>query len=295
MMFWIRTPEKTYFKAGCMQIALSELKDVYGCKKAFIVTSQKRYSKGHINVIEECLRGLSVQYICFTDAGRDIEKIRQGAKEMKLFEPDVIIAAGCGCVIDSAKAMRLLYEYPETDLKALSVSNNDIRNRDMTFPRLGSRPVFAAIPALSGCTSAVSPYSVIKDGESSMLIADYQLMPDLAIADSILPGGICPGKLREALSSAAAKAVLSYKSEAATDYTRGFALKGLEGITGNYEKAAAGDSSVYEAVFEAATLCGISFANTGYTDKELSCVISEIDISDIPVPSLKERLSMLVG
>ena len=52
-MLWFRTPEKVYFKKGCMPVALDELGTEMHKKKAFIVTDTFLYKNGYVKPIEE--------------------------------------------------------------------------------------------------------------------------------------------------------------------------------------------------------------------------------------------------
>ena len=43
----VQSAEKVYFKKGCLPVAIGELKDVMGKKKAFIVTASFLYKNGY--------------------------------------------------------------------------------------------------------------------------------------------------------------------------------------------------------------------------------------------------------
>ncbi|MBR1443283.1 MAG: bifunctional acetaldehyde-CoA/alcohol dehydrogenase, partial [Firmicutes bacterium] len=187
-MLWLRTPEKVYFKKGCMPVALDELGTVMGKKRAFIVTDTFLYQNGYTKPITDKLDELGIVYTCFSDVAPDpdISSAREGAKAMASFKPDVIIALGGGSAMDAGKIMWVLYEHPEADFLDMAMRFSDIRKRIYTVPKMGEKAYFVAIPTSSGTGSEVTPFAVITDGETGIKypLADYELLPDMAIIDA---------------------------------------------------------------------------------------------------------------
>ncbi|MBO5289161.1 MAG: bifunctional acetaldehyde-CoA/alcohol dehydrogenase [Spirochaetales bacterium] len=267
-MLWFRAPEKVYFKKGCLPVALSELKDVMGKKKAFIVTDTFLYKNGYLKPIQDKLDEMGIQYTCFYDVKPDptLASAKEGAAAMKLFEPDVIIAVGGGSAMDAAKIMWVLYEHPEADFFDMAMRFMDIRKRIYTFPKMGEKAYFVAVPTSSGTGSEVTPFAVITDEESGQKypLADYELLPNMAIVDADMmmnqPKGLTSASGIDALTHA----LEAYASIMATEYTDGLALKAMKNIfeylPAAYEKGAE-DPIAREKMANASTMAGMAFAN----------------------------------
>ena len=266
-MLWFRTPEKIYFKKGCMPVALDELKNVMGKKKAFIVTDTFLYKNGYVKPLTDKLEELGITYTCFYDVSPDptLACAIEGAKAMALFEPDVIIAFGGGSPMDAAKIMWLMYEHPQADFHDMAMRFMDIRKRIYTFPKMGEKAYFVAIPTSSGTGSEVTPFAVITDEKTGVKypLADYELLPDMAIIDT--DNMMSQPKSLTAASGidAMTHALEAYASMLATDYTDGLALKALKLIF-KYLPLAYNDGSdvkAREKMANASTIAGMAFAN----------------------------------
>ncbi len=267
-MLWFRAPEKVYIKKGCMPIALQELKDVLGKKRAFLVTDSFLYKNGYTKPITDKLDEMGIPYATFADVESDPSLIsaQNGAEAMRKFEPDVIIALGGGSAMDAAKIMWVLYEHPDADFQDMAMRFSDIRKRIYTFPKMGEKAYFIAIPTSSGTGSEVTPFAVITDQETGIKypLADYELMPNMAIvdADNMMSG---PKGLTAASGiDAVSHALEAYASMMATDFTDGLALKALKVIfkylPACYENGM-NEPVAREKVAHAATMAGMAFAN----------------------------------
>ena len=267
-MLWFRTPEKVYMKRGCLPVALAELKDVPGRKKAFIVTDRFLYSNGFTKHITDRLDEMGITHTTFWDVSPDptLACAKEGAEAMKSFVPDVIIAIGGGSAMDAAKIMWVLYEHPEADFIDMAMRFMDIRKRVYTFPKMGEKAYFIAIPTTSGTGSEVTPFAVITDEATGVKypLADYELLPDMAIVDADLmmdqPKSLTSASGIDALTHA----IEAYVSMMATDYTDGLALKAIkmifEYLPRAYEHGAA-DPKAREKMADASTIAGMAFAN----------------------------------
>ncbi len=267
-MLWFRAPEKVYFKKGCLPVALNELKTVLDKKKAFIVTDQFLYKNGYTKCITDKLDELGIVYTVFYDVAPDptLACAKEGAKAMKLFEPDCIIAVGGGSAMDAGKIMWVMYEHPEVDFMDMAMRFMDIRKRIYTFPKMGEKAYFIAIPTSSGTGSEVTPFAVITDEESGIKypLADYELLPKMAIVDADMmmnqPKGLTSASGIDALTHA----LEAYASIMATDYTDGLALKAMKNIfeylPAAYENGPH-DAKAREQMATASTMAGMAFAN----------------------------------
>ncbi len=267
-MLWFRAPEKVYFKKGCLPVALDELGTVMGKKRAFIVTDTFLYKNGYTKPITDKLDEMGIVYTCFYDVAPDpnLACAKAGAEAMKSFEPDVIIALGGGSAMDAGKIMWVLYEHPEADFLDMAMRFQDIRKRIYTFPKMGEKAYFVAVPTSSGTGSEVTPFAVITDEKtgSKYPLADYELLPNMAIIDADnmkdQPKGLTSASGIDALTHS----LEAYASIMATDYTDGLALKAMKLIfkylPSAYENGSK-DMKAREEMANASTLAGMAFAN----------------------------------
>ncbi|MGN0408561.1 MAG: bifunctional acetaldehyde-CoA/alcohol dehydrogenase [Bacteroides sp.] len=267
-MLWFRAPEKVYFKKGCLPIALDELGSIMGKKKAFIVTDQYLYTSGSIKCVTDKLDEMGIRHTEFFNVTPDptLACAKEGLAQLKLFEPDCIIAIGGGSPMDAAKIMWVMYEHPEADFMDMAMRFMDIRKRVYTFPHMGDKAYFVAIPTSSGTGSEVTPFAVITDEKTGTKypLADYELMPKMAIVDADMmmnqPKGLTSASGIDALTHA----LEAYASIMATEFTDGPALKAMKNIfeylPSAYENGA-NDAKAREKMAEASTLAGMAFAN----------------------------------
>ena len=231
-MLWLRTPEKVYFKRGCLPVALDELKTVMHKKRAFIVTDTFLYKNGYTDVITNKLDEMGIRYSCFFDVTPDptLQCAREGVKAMTAFEPDVIIALGGGSAMDAAKIMWVMYEHPEVNFEDMAMDFMDIRKRVYKFPKMGEKAYFVAVPTSSGTGSEVTPFAIITDADTGIKwpIADYEILPNMAIVDvnnmMDQPKGLTAASGIDVLTHA----LEAYVSIMATDYTDGLALRAMK-------------------------------------------------------------------
>lgn len=267
-MLWFRVPEKVYIKRGCLPVALDELGNGMNKKKAFVVTDSFLYKNGYTRSIEEKLESMGIACTVFSNVEPDptLACAREGAKQMIAFEPDVIIAVGGGSAMDAAKIMWVLYEHPEVDFMDMAMRFIDIRKRIYTFPKMGEKAYFIAIPTSAGTGSEVTPFAVITDETTGVKypLADYELMPNMAIIDADLMMNAPKGLTAASGIDAVTHALEAYASMMATDYTDGLALQALKTLfrylPRAYENGSA-DPEAREKMANAATMAGMAFAN----------------------------------
>ena len=267
-MLWFRTPQKVYFKKGCLPVAMRELKQVLGKQKAFVVTDRFLFQSGTIHCITDQLHELGIAYQIFSDVEPDptLACAKRGAEEMRAFAPDVIIALGGGSAMDAAKIMWVMYEHPEADFMDMAMRFLDIRKRVYTFPTMGEKAYFIAVPTSSGTGSEVTPFAVITDEKTGVKypLADYALLPNMAIVDTDLmmtqPKGLTAASGIDAL----VHSLEAYASVMATDFTDGLALRAIQNIftylPACYENGL-NEPVAREKMANASTMAGMAFAN----------------------------------
>ena len=268
-MLWFRAPEKVYFKRGCLGVALKELgSQVYRKKKAFIVTDRFLFESGFTKKITELLDAEGVAHATFFNVTPDptLACANEGVKQMRDFQPDVIIAIGGGSPMDAAKIMWVMYEHPEVDFQDMAMRFMDIRKRVYSFPHMGDKALFVAIPTTAGTGSEVTPFAVITDEKTGTKypLADYELMPDMAIIDSDLMMNIPKGLTSCSGIDAMSHALEAIASVMATDYTNGIAKEAIKLIFEYLPRAyakGADDAEARERMANASTMAGMAFAN----------------------------------
>lgn len=267
-MLWFRSPEKVYIKKGCLPVALEELKEINPRKKAFIVTDRFLYENGYTSPITDKLNDMGIAYTVFSEVEPDptLKIAKKGAEMMTNFAPDVIIAIGGGSAMDAAKIMWVLYEHPDADFTDMAMRFSDIRKRIYTFPKMGEKAYFIAVPTSAGTGSEVTPFAVITDSDTGIKypLADYELMPNMAIVDADLQMSAPKGLTAASGIDAVSHSMEAFASMLATDYTDSLALRSLkimfEYLPRAYENGA-NDPEAREKTANAATMAGMAFAN----------------------------------
>ena len=267
-MLWFRAPEKVYFKKGCLPVALDELKTVMGKKKAFIVTDSFLYNNGYTKPITDKLDEMGITHTTFFNVAPDptLACAKEGAEQMRAFQPDTIIAIGGGSAMDAGKIMWVLYEHPDADFFDMAMRFIDIRKRIYTFPKMGEKAYFVAIPTSAGTGSEVTPFAVITDESTGVKypLADYELLPNMAIIDADMHMTAPKGLTSASGIDAVTHALEAYASVMATDYTDGLALRSLKMIFEYLPRAydnGPNDPVAREKMANAATMAGMAFAN----------------------------------
>ena len=267
-MLWFRAPEKVYIKKGCLPVALDELRTVYHKKRVFIVTGHHTFTSGALKPITDKLEEMGITFSTFFGVTPDptLACAREGAAQMQAFQPDCIIAVGGGSAMDAGKIMWVLYEHPEADFADMAMRFTDIRKRIFTFPRMGEKASFIAIPTTAGTGSEVTPFAVITDERNGIKypLADYELMPKMAIVDPDLHVSAPKGLTASSGIDAVTHALEAYASMMATDYTDSLAIGALRIIFEYLPRAykdGQTDMEAREKMANAATMAGMAFAN----------------------------------
>ena len=266
-MLWFRVPEKTYFKYGCLPVALAELGDM-GKKKAFIVTDKVLFEMGYTNKVTEVLESQGIQYKIFSDVEPDptLRCARAGAAEMTSFQPDVIISLGGGSAMDAAKIMWVMYEHPEVNFHDLAMTFMDIRKRIYRFPTMGQKAMMVSIATSAGTGSEVTPFAVITDEETGIKypLADYELTPDMAIVDAELMMTSPKGLTACAGIDVLVHSIEAYVSIMASEYTNGLALEAIR-LVFKYLPDAYNEGTTNikarEKMAHASCMAGMAFSN----------------------------------
>ncbi|MCD8390848.1 MAG: bifunctional acetaldehyde-CoA/alcohol dehydrogenase [Firmicutes bacterium] len=267
-MLWFRAPQKVYLKKGCLPVALDELGAYYGKKKAFVVTDEFLYKNGYTKAITDKLDEMGIMHTTFFNVAPDpsLASAKEGAAAMTAFAPDCIIAVGGGSAMDAAKIMWVLYEHPEADFQDMAMRFIDIRKRVYTFPKMGEKAMFIAIPTSAGTGSEVTPFAVITDEQTGLKypLADYELLPNMAIIDADMMMNMPKGLTASSGIDAMSHALEAYAAMLSTEFTDGLAKEAI-GLIFEYLPRAyangANDVEAREKMANASTMAGMAFAN----------------------------------
>ncbi len=267
-MLWFRAPEKVYIKRGCLPVALEELKNVMDKKKVFIVTDTFLFENGYTKPITDKLDELGIAHTTFSNVAPDptLACAIEGTRAMNEFKPDAIIAVGGGSAMDAGKIMWVMYEHPEVDFLDMAMRFMDIRKRVYTFPKMGEKAYFIAVPTSAGTGSEVTPFAVITDEKTGTKypLADYELLPKMAIVDCNMMMNAPKGLTSASGIDAVTHCLEAYASMMATEYTDGLAIESLKNIFKYLPRAyenGANDTEAREKMANAATMAGMAFAN----------------------------------
>ena len=267
-MLWFRAPEKVYMKRGCLPVALEELKNVMNKKRVFIVTDTFLYENGYTKVVTDKLDEMGIVHETFFNVAPDptLACAKEGAKLIDDFKPDCIIAIGGGSAMDAAKIMWVLYEHPEVDFLDMAMRFMDIRKRVYTFPKMGEKAYFIAVPTSAGTGSEVTPFAVITDETTGQKypLADYELLPKMAIVDADMMMNAPKGLTSASGIDALVHSIEAYVSMMATEFTDGLAIEAIKTIFEYLPRAyeeGANDPIAREKMANAATMAGMAFAN----------------------------------
>ena len=267
-MLWFRAPEKVYMKRGCLPVALEELKNVMNKKRVFIVTDTFLYENGYTKVVTDKLDEMGIVHETFFNVAPDptLACAKEGVKLIDAYKPDCIIAIGGGSAMDAAKIMWVLYEHPEVDFLDMAMRFMDIRKRVYTFPKMGEKAYFIAVPTSAGTGSEVTPFAVITDETTGQKypLADYELLPKMAIVDADMMMNAPKGLTSASGIDALVHSIEAYVSMMATEFTDGLAIEAIKTIFEYLPRAyeeGANDPIAREKMANAATMAGMAFAN----------------------------------
>ena len=283
-MNMLNLPKKVYFKKGSMGVAFREFAEVYGFKRAFIISDANLYKNGVLDSVEKLMRKKEIRTAEFftLDEVPTFENVRSGLPKMLEFQPDIIIGIGGGSVMSAAKAMWLLYENPELDLEAVAAKYNTLAANDNDFPAVGKKAKLALMATTAATGAECSPFAVLADDKGNKcVIASYSLVPEMAVIDSVFSETVSAELAKNGGLTALSLAVRAYTAPGASEYTQGFAREAAESILANLEAAVAGCPAAREKMASAAAIAGLAYANAADTiDPALGVYPTEAEKKD---------------
>ncbi len=267
-MNMLNLPKKVYFEKGSMGVAFREFAEVYGFKRAFIISDANLYKNGALDSVEKLMRKKEIRTAEFftLDEVPTFENVRSGLPKMLEFQPDIIIGIGGGSVMSAAKAMWLLYENPELDLEAVAAKYNTLAASDNDFPAVGKKAKLALMATTAATGAECSPFAVLADDKGNKcVIASYSLVPEMAVIDSVFSETVSAELAKNGGLTALSLAVRAYTAPGASEYTQGFAREAAESVLANLEAAVAGCPVAREKMATAAAIAGMAYGNAADT------------------------------
>jgi len=263
---WFKVPAKTYFEPN----AIRYLEDMADVNRVTIVTDPTMTKLGFVDRILDVLgrrpNKIALQIIDSVESEPSIATVERGAKQMREFRPDTIIALGGGSPMDAAKVMWLLYEHPEVVFADMREKFFDVRKRAFKYPVLGDLAKLVCIPTTSGTGAEVTPFAVITDPATGVKypLADYALTPTVAIVDPRLTGKMPASLAADSGFDALTHATEAFVSVYANDYTDAMAMQAIRLIFTHLEASVTGGEAAVEArekMHNAGTIAGMAFGN----------------------------------
>ena len=227
-------------------------------KRAFICTGGSSMRRGgFLGKVEDTLKkaGLATYIMDGIQPDPSIESVKEGARLMEEFKPDVIVAIGGGSPIDAAKAMWVFYEYPNLTFDAIK--------EPFSLPELRQKAIFVAIPSTSGTATEVTAFSVITDYSTGIKypLADFNLTPDMAILDLDIPLTMPPKLVAHTGMDALTHATEAYVSRFANGFTDPLAKQAVSDIFDDVVASYHGDKDARGRMHVAQCLAGMAFSN----------------------------------
>ncbi len=242
--------------------ALNFIENLKG-EKCFIVTDKIIEELGYLKILTNKLDKYKKKYSIFTEVIPDPheEDVLKGKKKCNEYKPDLLIALGGGSVIDSAKCIWAMYEYPEYQI-------DNINPFDAQLYDFANKAKLIAIPTTSGTGSEVTWAAIISRLQDNawrkMSLPHMSLVPTFAILDPIFPEGM-PQKLTvNTAFDALAHAMEGYISSWRNEFSNALAVKAIELIF-KYLPIVYNEGSNKEArdyLHQAATMAGLAFSNS---------------------------------
>jgi acetaldehyde dehydrogenase/alcohol dehydrogenase len=131
---------------------------------------------------------------------------------------------------------------------------------------MGEKAYFVCVPTSSGTGSEVTPFAVITDEKTGHKypLADYELMPNMAIIDTDLMMSAPKGLTAASGLDCMVHDLEAYASVMATDFTDGIAVRSLQLTFANLRECVSNGQTAVKArenMAHAATMAGMAFAN----------------------------------
>ena len=230
--------------------------------KCFIVTDKVVKDLGYLKTLTDALDKFGKEYEVFDDVVPDPREdgVLKAREQCLNYAPDIIIALGGGSVIDTAKVVWCLYEYPDFVLDDIHAFRNDLYD-------MGKKAKMVAIPTTSGTGAETTFVTVISRYEEEIWKKYFYLhrglIPTYAIIDPVFPMGMPTELTVNTAFDALAHSIEGLGTLWRNEFSDALALKAIELIF-KYLPVIYKDEKNEEArdfLHQAATIAGLAFGN----------------------------------
>jgi acetaldehyde dehydrogenase/alcohol dehydrogenase len=230
--------------------------------KCFIITDKIVKELGYLKILTDVLDKFGKNYEVFDDVVPDPREdgVLKAREQCLNYSPDIIIALGGGSVMDTAKVVWVLYEFPEFNLDDIHAFRSDLYD-------MGKRAKLVAIPTTSGTGAETTFVTVISRYEDEIwkkyFFLHRGLIPTYAIVDPIFPMGMPTELTVNTAFDTLAHSIESLGTLWRNEFSDALALKAIE-LVFKYLPIVFKDGKNEEArdfLHQAATIAGLSFGN----------------------------------
>ncbi len=247
-------------KAGLLPDAVDLVAKECKTKRAFIVTDEYavRYAPKVMGPYEK-RHGIKFEVWAKAKPDAPIDTVKDCARMMRQFGPDLIFAIGGGSSMDTAKGAWLLYEHPDADIEILS---------PLVPLNLRNKAKLVAVPTTSGTGSEVTGIAVISFPDGVKLGTGGALpefVPDFALLDPTLTVGMPPQLTAGTGGDALAHAIDGFLVPRADELNQAIALKAIRMVFEWLPRAYKDGTDLMPRIKmqQAAMMAGIPLCNAG--------------------------------
>lgn len=249
--------ETSYFGWGSRKVLIDEIKK-RDYKRALVVTDETLINVGVTEKVTSMLDEYQIMYEIFSDIKPNptISNVKKGLKLARKYHCDYIIAVGGGSVIDTAKAIGIIFNNPDYKEVKTLVGVADTKNRSL--------PIIA-IPTTAGTAAEVTINYVITDEEEvvKLVCVDPNDIPVLSIIDTELMAAMPASTAAATGLDALTHAMECYITRGAWEMSDMYALQAMKLIYENLESAVTKDRDAMEKMALAQYIAGMGFSNVG--------------------------------
>lgn len=223
--------------------AIHALKD-FDFQQVLVICDPFMVVSGMVKKVTTILTENEIALQLFSEIVPDptIEVVTKGVAYAAGFQPDAILALGGGSALDTAKAVRQIYQQVELEKKIQLI----------------------CVPTTSGTGSEVTSFAVISDPSvnGKYALVDERMIPEIAILDPAFTLTVPSGVTADTGIDVLTHTLEAYVSTDATDFTDACAEKAMRIIWQDLDKVVADgeNKELREKIHNASCLAGMAFS-----------------------------------
>jgi len=227
-------------------------------KKALLVCGRSALKKsGRLDEAMDLLIAEGIEVVLFEGVENDpsLDTCRRGIAVAREKGCDMVVGIGGGSALDAGKTIAVMI--PQDD----DISDYFHGKKEIPRPSLP----FVAVPTTAGTGTECTPNAVLTDSEKGVKksLRHESMMPDAALVDPELTLTCPPSVTAHCGMDALTQAIECYVSKAASPLSDALALRAVELLAGNLEKAFAEPANIEhrEPVALGSLMTAMAFAN----------------------------------